>query len=156
MQTADKFTIVKNRFNDVIITAQQNIDELTGYLQTLINNGECLILRLNSKLPQLLYDFQFITYYQGLYIYANTEALNACPQIVDNKLYGSILATFIRINEDLFFVLVKDRTKQYLTNPGGSRNLNETNDQCACRELYEETGIVCDIESITYTGYQKS
>lgn len=93
-----------------------------------------------------------------IYIYANECVLNKCPEIVDNKVSGSTVVTTVSTSEsptNVYLVLVKDRTKDKLTNPCGTKNSRESYEECAERELREETNLrlfskLIEIGSMTY------
>jgi len=111
----------------------------------------------NSNDVKLPFDFDFIVTCTSdnsinkdsvINIYGNDVIRNKCPVVNPhgifelNEIAGSTLIVIITTPSNLRYALiVKDRTKPYLTNPTGTCNKNETYLDCAIRETYEETGI---------------
>jgi 8-oxo-dGTP pyrophosphatase MutT (NUDIX family) len=72
-------------------------------------------------------------------VYSNEFAINKIPQLEDNTSKGSIVITQVRNTNR--FVFVKSRGQTNYTFPQGYKNVGETYESCAHRELQEETGI---------------
>lgn len=72
-------------------------------------------------------------------VYSNETARNKIPQLEDNTSKGSIVITQIRGTNK--FIFVKSFGQTAYTFPQGYKNIGETYESCAHRELQEETGI---------------
>lgn len=150
LQGTNESEIVKNYFDQIgyVVGSQ-------GYI---IHQEVHEFAKYNEFTLDLPSDFRFITHvdkpsvHDIIAIYANESVLKKCPKVIDDKVLGSVLVlTVSSVSPEsssenyqcpLHLVLVKDRTKDYLTSPAGTMEPGETFEQCAKRECYEETGVV--------------
>lgn len=149
--------IKTNKYGDhIIITDDRNLIR-----QALPNNNNVpIVIKILSedpdsepenfiiKINDTEYKFTYITT-KDYVIYANDICIKACPKIIDNILKGSIICIFILYKNTYYSILVKDKFKDYLTNPCGNSELGESDINCAIREAYEETGLTIKKETIT-------
>ena len=86
-------------------------------------------------------------------VFANAKAIEKCPVVnKDGETSGSVFVAYVSFNGDEYVLFVKDRTKNYITNPSGSRNIGEEFLDCAVRECEEETSLVFDKHSVREIG----
>lgn len=62
-------------------------------------------------------------------------------------------AAALVILEDKLLVMFRKNTEEYFVFPGGGIEENETDEQAARREIYEETSVKIDIDRLVYTLY---
>ena len=132
-----------------IITS--NTELISDYLPK--NNDVPIIIKFISEKPVddvfliecngINYKFTFITY-KDYFIYANDIAIKACPRVSSGNTYGTIVCIFALYKNVYYSLLVKDKFKNYLTNPGGNSECDESKLGCAMREVYEECGLKID------------
>jgi len=97
-------------------------------------------------------EFEYITTRNGVFVYGNKTVIEKSPLIVNEGISGSITVLIVENNFKKYAVYVKDKTKDYLTNPAGTRDLNEKYIDCASRECWEETSIRPSTESLKQIG----
>lgn len=86
-------------------------------------------------------DFELEAKINSKYIYFNQAMRDRSLRIVNSRLDGTAVALFVNVDSINYAIFVKDRFKPFLTNPGGCVCPNETFEECAKREVMEETGI---------------
>src|SRR3989304_7436465 len=100
-------------------------------------------------------DFTLIGFTSVLNIYANRIAISKCPMLIDNMINGTTMITIVATENTTNIILVQKTVsnKFGLVNPGGLfSSRNESFEQCAIREMCEETGLVYNSENVTECG----
>ena len=137
-------TEVTTSYNDRIITC-----DLTDLQNITYDPNQKTILKLTAKLTEQFNDFEFCFEKENYYVYLNKLAKQMCPTIIDGKATGSATALIVNCDQKQYVIFVKDRTKKLLTLPTGTRNNpNESYEDCARREVEEETGYKISTELI--------
>lgn len=131
-------TLVEIDSEDVLnkFLSELNEDTLTPY----IIHYHC-----ESETPNIIPKFKYITYRNGVNVYANDAVIKKCPKLIKGMVSGSTVSLQVKYEDVVYHVFVKDRTKKYITNPAGTLEYNETHEQCASRECKEETGLNVEI-----------
>lgn len=138
-----------NVYGDIILTIAREEDI---YSYPFDEKSYCI--KTPAKLKSNFKDFVLVHETPSLNFYANSIARSKCPAIIKGEVYGSIVVVVVN---NKYIVLVKDRTKPYLTNPGGSFSTEHTHEECGIREVEEETGIVLkSTEKLTRCGGWKN
>lgn len=150
-----KARVKLNKFGDVIV----EVDEpgtLASFLASSYVPDKVTIIKspslvsLNSSNLNWR-DFKFLVSLNGVDIFANEVAREKCPPIIDGCLRGVVVALIVTVESEDYAVLVKDRTKEFLTNPAGFRaSSDEKPQETAVREVLEETGL--QISEVTPCG----
>ena len=100
--------------------------------------------------------FKFLVEDRGVYFYGNILAQKIFPHLFDGKIV-SINVTIVINNK--FVLGVKDTSRPLITLINGQRESGETAEQCAIREIQEETGIqqneITSILETNVTSYSK-
>src|SRR4029079_16748828 len=107
-----------------------------------INHDDNKIIIIKSRFGIDVNGYKYVTKYNGSFIYANRKAFDNCPEIINNEIKGSIIMTIIKYDGNEFIVLLKNNNGKY-TNPAGIMKKNESFEECAKRELFEETRLEC-------------
>lgn len=124
-------------YNDRIITCKPDDLKNINY-----NPNQKTILKLTEKLTEQFNDFNFSFEKDGYHVYINQLAKTMCPTIIDGKVAGSAVVLIVTCDNKQFIVFVKDRTKKILTLTAGTiNNSSESFEECAKREVFEETGF---------------
>jgi 8-oxo-dGTP pyrophosphatase MutT (NUDIX family) len=128
--------IKTNKFGDIIITGALPNNFMQIYKCNIPH-----ILKLSMKIHDFL-DFQFETEYDQYNVYTNKKARDNCPRITNGISEGSMVALCLVVETEIYFCMVKDRTKDKLSFPcGGKYYSDEPFINCAIRETKEETSI---------------
>ena len=142
-----------NKYNDIVIKIGTNFDdnaENKMKLELLLENydpkiGYILHIHENVKISIMTSlpkgEFEHITTKKEVLVFGNNRVIKKSPLLVDGETSGSITVLRVENNNIEYVVYVKDRTKDRLTNPAGTRDLNETFMECASRECWEETSV---------------
>lgn len=133
-----------NKYDDVVIISDDTESVQKALKDYSSNIGWIFHLK---QVPLLPDDVQLIhTRPDGVKIYANERAIRKSPPLVrsvgTNELEtsGSIFVLHLCDHDGQeYVVFVKDRTKNYITNPAGSRDAGEEFRVCGIRECWEET-----------------
>lgn len=128
----DKYVENKKELEDIL----KDYDPKVGYILHIHKNVKISIM---SSLPKG--EFEYITTKKGVLIFGNKRVIEKSPLLVNGETSGSITVLRVENNNIEYVVCVKDRTKDKLTNPAGTRDLNETFIECASRECWEETSV---------------
>lgn len=132
--TIVEMKISTNKFKDIII-ATESLEALSTYVYK-PNEPVCIKTSLDLE---NFHDFERVYSFGERRVYTNKFARERCPVIIEGGLSGT---TVVVVVNDSFVVLVKDRTKSFLTNPCGSRARSEESFlECGIREVEEETGL---------------
>lgn len=123
-------------YNDRIIICQ-----LSDLQNITYDPNQKTVLKLTEKISDQFNDFEFSFEKDGYYVYINQLAKKMCPAVIDGKVTGSAVALIINCDQKQYVAFVKDRTKKMLTLPAGAiNNSSESFEDCAKREVEEETG----------------
>jgi ADP-ribose pyrophosphatase YjhB (NUDIX family) len=131
---------IENKYGDLLYLNCTFLDCQDEY-----SPDQPVALKMYYPIPLPFYDFSFVFFQDGHYIYLNTRAKKELPPMNTNGFIESSIVVFCCIVEEKrYYLLVKDKYKGYLTCPGGSKIFPEESFlQCAIRELQEETSIEC-------------
>jgi len=142
-----------NRYGDILLTASRKLEDYfedgydpsKGYIIHNLNDTN------TNDTEDVFSDFKFIACHDGYSIYANEKVRKECPAPINGSICGSIMTLFVQVEKEIYLILVKDRTKKYITNPCGTRDsLTESFLECAIRETKEETSV--EVLSATECG----
>jgi 8-oxo-dGTP pyrophosphatase MutT (NUDIX family) len=133
----------KHDFEDLL----KDYDPKVGYILHI--HGDVKLWIINS-FPKG--EFKYITTRNGMFVYGNDRVIEKSPLLVDEETSGSITVLTVEYENTKHIVFVKDRTKNRWTNPAGTRDLNESFEECSSRECWEETGIRPSINLLKQVG----
>lgn len=148
----ESITSTINRYNDVFLQVPSHLANLQEHyfekegVKYDPNQGYVVHFDVSSAgcTPLVPNDFRYITTRDNKAIYVNNTAFEKAPKIINNAVSGAVMVLTVSLETSpsrMNVVFVKDRTKSYYTNPAGSREPNESFEQCAIRETFEETGV---------------
>ena len=147
MSKSRLFSVTSNTYRDVIISATlANVDNVNTYLGQKYNHKRPTIVHIKGgtfhdiTLPENL--TYCMTTSDNKHIYANKLAIEQCPSIIDGIIYSSLVHLIVHCTDQRFIILIREKSKRRLSMPGGTRLPDETSEECAYREVYEETGIL--------------
>lgn len=73
---------------------------------------------------------------------------SCCPRLINGEIIAGGVNVLVNHEDNLYTLLMQDKTKKYLTVPGGTANLSDISDNyietginVGAREFYEETGV---------------
>ena len=151
--TNENFILTKNNYDDIIVnilhftTVEEFKDKVVNIVHSELNNIKLPIIYkydkyINYENDMLKSEICKHLIIDNIYYYLNSHAANVLPMYnKDNIIYSSCVMLKILYLDNTYLLYVKDKYKDNYTYPGGSVNLNESFEDCACRELFEETGI---------------
>ncbi len=126
-----------NAYGDTIFCCDDGVhlDDLKSAMPT----SGSVVVKVEGKafgsLPDLLSAYES----DHLNIYVTSDLKGKIPPIQrDCTIRGS--AVVVIVNRE-YVIMVKDRTRGYPSNPGGSCELDESHEETALRECEEETGL---------------
>lgn len=127
------------RFNDLLIICER-FD--TRAVKDIYRKYVPTVILVPTPLKYEFIDFSYYCEYGVKYMYINEAARSICPPIINGTIHGTNVVTVVIHNKKKYFLLVKDRKKKRLVNPGGSKlSITESFVECALREVKEETGL---------------
>jgi 8-oxo-dGTP pyrophosphatase MutT (NUDIX family) len=133
---------ITNRFGDRIVTHRSDNPALI-YEPTDVSTTFKVLGKARRPIPdglETLYESSDLSFY------VNPKCRTKCPSIQrDGRIVGSAIVVMINCDRA---VMVRDRTRDYLTVPCGSCELDESFISAAVRECFEETGIVLNESAV--------
>ena len=81
--------------------------------------------------------------------YCYSYSLNKIPVIQENNIAVSCNAVItFNYKNNLYLILVKDKSRNFYSNLGGGCNYNEKIELCIKREIYEELGLIINNDAV--------
>lgn len=146
-------TIETNKYKDLVVKGTPN--NIIQLKDNYNKNQKMFIVTTEQTDLFEPFGFHFYESKDEQYCYYNDAVSKDVVALQPNKwLHAAITALFIRCEHKMHLLLVKDKFKNYLTNTGGRNNYLESFEDCAIREILEETGLKKEqLTELNYAGY---